>query len=61
MFKDFDRQVPSELLNDITSDLHECSELHTALTRDSNTGLKYTELYQELTRFSIFTKETFQV
>ena len=61
MFKDFDRQVPSELLNDITSDLQESSELHTALTRDSNSGLKYTELYQELTRFSIFTKETFQV
>ena len=61
MFKDSDRQVPSELLNDITSDLQECSELHTALTRDSNTGLKYTELYQGLTRFSIFTKETFQV
>ena len=61
MFKDFDRQVPSELLNSITSDLQECSELYAALTRDNDTRLEYRELYHELIRFSIFTKETFKV
>ena len=61
MLKDFDRQVPSELLNDIISDLPECRVLQSVLTRDSDIGLMYTELYQEVIKFSVFTKETFQV